>query len=98
MHSSSVAAGDNFLRVFVPSIVNSPAFANSALFITFDEGDTNESGGGHIPTIVASPGMTPGSRFTQPTNHYGLLRTIEQAWGLPFLGKAATATAIDIGY
>jgi hypothetical protein len=98
MHSSSVAAGDAFLKAFVPSIVDSPAFANSVLFITFDEGDSNVNGGGHIATIVASPGMTPGSRFTRTANHYAILRTIELAWDLPLLGEAQRAPTIDLAY
>jgi hypothetical protein len=28
------------------------------------------------------------------TGHYGLLRTIEQAWGLPLLGRSAATTPI----
>ena len=88
MHSSSVAAGDAFLKVFVPQILDSPAFANSVLFITWDEGGTNAYGGGHIATLVASPGMTPGSRFSARSNHYWLLRTIEDAWGMPGLSLA----------
>jgi hypothetical protein len=98
MHSSSVAVGDAFLRDFVPQIVDSPAFANSVLFITFDEGSSDTNGGGHIATIVASPGMTPGSRFDGQANHYSLLRTIEQAWGLPLLGEAANAEPLDFPY
>ena len=99
MHSSSVAAGDAFLATFVPKILDSPAFANSVLFITWDEGDTNDKGGGHIATIIASPGMTPGSHFDGPdTTHYSMLRTIELAWGMPFLGSAATATTITLRY
>jgi acid phosphatase len=89
MHSSSVAAGDYFLKLFVPRIVNSAAFANSVLFITWDEGSTSSLGGGHIATIVVSPGMAPGSRFGIRSNHYWLLRTIEDAWGMPGLGLAA---------
>ena len=96
MHSSSVAAGDSFLKTFVPSILNSPAFGNSLLFITFDEGDSNVGGGGHIATIMATPGMTPGTKFTPQIDHYSMLRTIELAWRMPLLGKAATATTIDI--
>lgn len=98
MHSSSVAAGDAFLKAFVPSIVGSPAFAGSVLFITFDEGDTNLNGGGHIATIVVSPGLPPGSRFTATANHYAILRTIELAWGLPLLGEARSAPTIDLAY
>ena len=99
MHSSSVAAGDAFLEQFVPQILDSPAFADSVLFITWDEGDTNDKGGGHIATIIASPNMPPGSHFDGPdTTHYSMLRTIELAWGMPFLGAAATATTIKLQY
>ena len=62
MHSSSTAAGDAFLKAFVPKITDSAAFAGSVLFITWDEGDSSLHGGGHIATIVVTPGMTPGSR------------------------------------
>jgi acid phosphatase len=98
MHSSSVRAGDDFLRAFMPQIVGSPAFADSVLFITWDEGDTDAKGGGHIATIVASPGMTPGARFDGPATHYSMLRTIELAWGMPLLGEAATASTIALPY
>jgi phosphatidylinositol-3-phosphatase len=98
MHSSSVAAGDAFLAAFVPQIVNSPAFIDSVLFITWDEGDTNDDGGGHIATIIASPGMAPGSHFDGHATHYSMLRTIELAWGMPLLGAAATATTIKLQY
>ena len=100
MHSSSVRAGDDFLKAFVPEITSSPAWANSLLIITWDEGAGSDSagGGGHIATILASPGMTPGSKFTGKASHYSLLRTIELAWGLPLLGGAATASTITLPY
>ncbi len=98
MHSSSVEAGDAFLKAFVPQILTSAAFANSVLFITWDEGVTNVNGGGHIATIVASPGMKPGARFDGAATHYSMLRTIELAWGLPLLGEAATASALTFPY
>ena len=100
MHSSSTAAGDDFLKAFVPQITNSPAFAGSLLFITWDEsfGSDVAGGGGHVATIIASPGMAPGSRFTGAASHYSMLRTIEMAWGLPLLGEAARASTITLGY
>ena len=94
MHSSSTEAGDVFLRTFVPEITGSAAFGNSVLFITWDEGATNLKGGGRVATIAVTPGMSPGSRQDAPTSHYSMLRTIELAWGLPFLGGAQTATAL----
>ena len=100
MHSSSTRAGDDFLKVFVPKILTSPAFAGSLLVITWDEGVGADSTGpgGHIATILASPGMKPGSRFTAAASHYSLLRTIELAWGLPLLGAAASASTITLPY
>jgi len=100
MHSSSVAAGDAFLRAFIPLIEDSPAFGDSVLFITWDEGAGSDvqGGGGHIATIVASPNMPPGSRFDGPVTHYSMLRTIELAWGLPLLAAAATASTITLPY
>jgi phosphatidylinositol-3-phosphatase len=98
MHSSSVAAGDSFLKAFVPQIVDSAAFAGSVVFITWDEGDTNLHGGGHIATLALSPRMPPGTRFTGPCTHYSILRTIEEAWGLPLLGEAGNASTIALPY
>ncbi len=95
MHSCSTATGDAFLKAFVPRITGSPDFANSVLFITFDEGTSDIGGGGRVATIVVSP-LTPAG-FTSATafSHYSILRTIEDAWGLGCLGKACSAT--DMG-
>ena len=97
MHSASIATGDAFLAAFVPLITTSAAFADSILFITWDEGTTDAHGGGHIATIVAVPGMTAGSRFTATTSHASILAAIERSWGLPLLGDAAAAPAIVPG-
>jgi hypothetical protein len=94
MHSSSVLAGDDFLKTFVPQITGSAAFANSVLLITWDEGSTSLKGGGRIATLAIAPGMTAGSRMDAPANHYSMLRTIELAWGLPLLGEANTAATM----
>jgi phosphatidylinositol-3-phosphatase len=98
MHDGSVQQGDNFLKAFVPTITGSPAFANSVVFVTFDEGTSNVSGGGHVMTIAITPNMTPGYRATAAYSHYSLLRTIEQAWGLPYLGGASSASPLAFPY
>jgi hypothetical protein len=95
MHDGTVADGDNFLKAFLPQITSSPAFANSVVYVTFDEGTTNVSGGGHILTLAITPTMTPGYKATAAYTHYSMLRTIEQAWGLPSLGNAAAASAMS---
>jgi acid phosphatase len=94
MHDCSVATGDAWLSKMVPQITSSPAFANSVLFLLWDEGTTNVGGGGQVAAVVVSPWTPAGLRWAGQANHYSLLRTIEDAWGLSPLGNSANATAL----
>ena len=100
MHSCPAAQGDAWLKTWVPQILASPAWKDGgALFITFDEGTSDagccgSSGGGHIATLVISPLGIPGTKSDTPVEHYGLLRTIEESWRMPYLGAAATAAPL----
>jgi hypothetical protein len=98
MHDGTVADGDNFLKAFLPKITTSAAFANSVVYITFDEGTTGVSGGGHIATLAITSNMTPGFKATAAYTHYSMLRTIEQAWAMPYLGSAASAAWMQFPY
>ena len=98
MHDGTVADGDNFLKAFLPEITSSSAFANSVVYVTFDEGTTNVNGGGHIMTIAITPNMTAGYKTSAAYTHYSMLRTIEQAWGLPYLGGASSASSMAFPY
>lgn len=91
MHDGSTAQGDAFLRSFVPRITSSPAFANSLLVITWDEGSTSLGGGGHVATLVISPHVRPGFRSATSHTHYSILRTIEDAWRLGCLNRTCAA-------
>jgi phosphatidylinositol-3-phosphatase len=46
-------------------------------------------GGGRTGAVLLSPLIKPGTVSTVPYNHYSLLRTIEDIFGLPHLGDAA---------
>ncbi|HVX06149.1 MAG TPA: alkaline phosphatase family protein, partial [Rhodanobacteraceae bacterium] len=46
-------------------------------------------GGGRIGAVVLSPWVKPGTVSNVDYNHYGLLRSIEDWFGLPHLGYAA---------
>jgi hypothetical protein len=48
-------------------------------------------GGGRIGAVLVSRFITPGSLNSTPYNHYSLLRTIEDLFGLTPLGYAKTA-------
>jgi Phosphoesterase family. len=95
MHDCSIATGDTWLSTFVPRITSSAAFANSALVITWDEGTTNEGGGGHVATLVVSPLTGIGYQSTTAHNHYSLLRTVQDAWGLPCLNQTCGANNLS---
>jgi hypothetical protein len=91
MHDCSVAAGDAFLKRLVVPITKSPLFAHTLLVITFDEGTTDAGGGGRVATVVVGPMVRRGFQSAIPHNHYSLLRTIEDAWGLGCLAKSCAA-------
>lgn len=96
MHSASTAAGDAFLKNFVPLITSSPAFADSLLVITWDEGSSAIGGGGQVATLVISPLLTgSGMQSSVAHNHYSLLRTIELGLGLPCLANSCQATDLS---
>ena len=91
MHDCSIATGDSFLQGFMPKILASSAFANSVVFLTWDEGTTATGGGGKVATIVVSPLGKPAFVSSTSHSHYALVRTIENAWGLPCLANACSA-------
>jgi phospholipase C len=89
MHDCSVATGDAWLRTQIAPLLAKPALARSVVFVIFDEGSSDRSGGGEIAAFAAGPAVRAHARYEQPLSHYGLLRTIEDAWGLPRLGESA---------
>jgi phosphatidylinositol-3-phosphatase len=91
MHDCSVRTGDAWLRRLVPPLLRLP---ETAVFVVFDEGTTSAHGGGLVPALVLGTAVRPHARFTRVTGHYGLLRTVEDAWGLRRLGASARAGPI----
>jgi phosphatidylinositol-3-phosphatase len=91
MHDCSVATGDAWLRRIAPRLLK---LGKTAVFVLFDEGVSTVRGGGHPPALVLGTAVRPGSTYRAVTNHYGALRTIEQAWNLPRLGRSARAKPI----
>jgi phosphatidylinositol-3-phosphatase len=96
MHSGPVLAADVWLRRFIGELEGSPVWRqDTRVVVTFDEGTRSDTRsccnglgrGGLIPTIVAGPRVRRGVDAT-PYTHYSLLRSIETAFGLPFLGHA----------
>jgi phosphatidylinositol-3-phosphatase len=91
MHDCGVAAGDAWAKEHLAPYVRWATANNSLLIVTFDE--DRGSRANHIATIVAGAGVAK-THSSQRVDHYDLLRTIEDMYGLPPIGKAATATAL----
>jgi len=99
----TLAAGDAFLAKTVPAIINTPGFTDrSVLFIAWDNSKGDEAccgarkGGGRIPLIAVTK-QPMAVRGTTPSDHYSLLATIEDGFGLPRLANAkGAATLFDL--
>jgi hypothetical protein len=94
MHDCSVATGDAWLKAHVVPLLHSPQLRGGVVFVIFDEGTSDTGSGGSVAALVLGPTVRRGARFTRATNHYGLLRTIEDAWHLPRLGLSRRGTPI----
>jgi hypothetical protein len=95
MHDCSVAAGDAWLGRFLRSLLPSPRLAHSVVFVVFDEPPGSDPPTDPIPALALGRTVKPGSEFSSQTSHYGLLRTIEDAWGLARLGRSKQAAPIS---
>jgi len=93
-HDCGVHDGDRFLASLVPALLRELG-PHGFLVVTWDEGKQEGkqgccrlASGGRIPTIVAGPDVRRGVRVTTPIDHYSVLRTVEDALGLPALRHA----------
>jgi hypothetical protein len=70
------------------------------LIVTFDEGYCREKDEGdckdrnHIFTLFVGEKVKHGS-YDQKIDHYMVLRTIEEMYGLPYAGSSAASSAIS---
>jgi hypothetical protein len=91
MHDGSIQQGDSWLQTNLLAYVIWARTHNSLLIVTFDEDQGTT--GNHIATIFVGPMVKPG-KYGEKINHYNVLRTVEDVYGLPHLGKTGTAKAI----
>jgi hypothetical protein len=94
-HDCDTSTADAWLRSFIEPVLASPWYAAGGIvLVTWDEGDSSagccqSAHGGHIATLVLSARTPAGARLSTPVDHAGLLRTIEDIYGLPHLADAA---------
>jgi hypothetical protein len=89
MHDCSVTTGDSWLGAFVRPLLRGSVLSHSVVFVVFDEGTTDVGGGGRVAALALGPLVRPHAQSAAPTNHYGLLGTIEAGLRLPPLGRSA---------
>jgi acid phosphatase len=87
MHDCPVSTGDAWARDHLAPYVSWARTHNSLLVVTFDE-DAGTSAN-HIPTLLVGP-MVRATTDGRRIDHYTVLRTIEEMYGLPPLGHAAS--------
>jgi phosphatidylinositol-3-phosphatase len=91
MHDGTIQTGDTWLKNNMDAYAQWAKTHNSLLIVTWDEDDSTQSN--QIPTLFVGANVTPG-RYSERINHYSVLRTLEDAYGLGALGGSASATAI----
>jgi hypothetical protein len=98
MHDCTVATGDAWLGVEIPKILASPAFTTqkSLLALLWDEDDYSATN--QVPLLLMGTGVATNFKSPVAYNHYSLLRTIEDALGLPTLtaNDASAAPMTDM--
>jgi hypothetical protein len=91
MHDCSVATGDAWLASRLDGYVQWAMSHNSLFILTFDEDDGTALN--QIATIFVGP-MVQSGDYPARIDHYTVLRTLEDMYGVPPTGKAATAEPI----
>ncbi|HZR34528.1 MAG TPA: alkaline phosphatase family protein [Nevskia sp.] len=54
-------------------------------------------GGGRVGAVLISPFIKPGTVSTTPYNHYSMLRSVQDIFGLPYLGLAGASGQAGFG-
>lgn len=92
---STIANSDRFLKRRLPAIMATPWYrAGGTIILTWDEGAQSDTSGkygdqgGHVLTVVISAGTKGARAYHGYVDSAGILRTIEHAYGLSYLGAA----------
>ncbi len=91
-HDCDVGTADRHVAKLVPRLTRRLG-PGGFLVVTFDEGTTDlgccgAPGGGRVMTVLTGPAIRHRARLPLRYNHYSLLATVEDAFGLPRLRHA----------
>ena len=90
MHDGSIAQGDAWLARNLAPLLRWADAHNTLVILTWDEGFDNAN---TIPTVFVGP-MVRAGRYGELVDHFRVLRTIEDFYGLPALGRSAQRAPI----
>jgi phospholipase C len=99
-HDCGLDQADIWLKTMMDTLVVALGATNEPylIILTWDEGQgthsccgLSEEAGGRVATVLISPQVKTGFQDDTPYSHYSVLKTIAEAWGLPYLGHAADA-------
>jgi len=91
MHDGDFARADEWLKTNIEPYVEWAFKHNSLLILTWDEDDYRE--GNHIYTALVGP-MVKGGVSAQRIDHYSVLRTLLDFYGVPAIGASREAEPI----
>jgi hypothetical protein len=91
MHSGSIQQADSWLQTNIDSYAQWAQTHNSLLIVTWDEDDS--SSGNHIATIFSGANVKPG-QYTEAINHYTVLRTLQDMYGLTPINNSVNENPI----
>lgn len=90
-HDGTLQQASNWLKTNIEGYRAWAMQNNSILIVTFDEDDNNENN--HIYTVWIGQHIMPGI-YNENINHYNMLSTIEDLYGMPHLANASGITDI----
>jgi phosphatidylinositol-3-phosphatase len=97
--NGTMASGDTWLSGAIPQIMNTSWYREGGQIVILydtgygDSGGFNGSSGGRIPPVTIVSAHTAGMGLsTAPVNTAGVLRSLEQVYGVAYLGDAGNAS------
>jgi uncharacterized membrane protein len=91
MHDGTIQQGDTWLQTHIDPYVQFAKTHNSLLIVTWDEDDSSQSN--QIATIFFGQPVKTG-QFAEMIDHFNVLRTVEDLYGLGHAGQAANVSPI----
>jgi phosphatidylinositol-3-phosphatase len=91
MHDGSIQDADKWLKQHIDPYAQWAMKNNSMLIVTWDEDDQSQNN--QIPTMFFGPMVKQGT-YRGEVNHYQLLRTLEDLYGLSYGGKSQSVQPI----